>query len=258
MTQSRVNSFLTATLPPLIPFVIVTTGLEWLVKNGVIAPYFFPPPSAIFRSLTVNSTDLWEAAASTGLNAFLGFALSLVVGILAGVTLSTSRAIQRTFYPYAVFFQTVPIIAIAPLLVIWLGYGSPTVIASSFIVSVFPMIANTLTGLLSTDPALVDMFSLYGAKGLDRLFKLRLPSAIPHLLTGARIASGLAVIGAIVGEFIGGGGLGGIVDVAKNQQRVDKVFAAVLLASLLGLVFFGAISMMSRILLKNWHVSENQ
>ena len=170
--------------------------------------------------------------------------------------LSSSRAIQRSFYPYAVFFQTVPIIAIAPLLVIWFGYGMKTVIASAFIVSIFPVIANTLTGLLSTDPALRDLFRLYGASTGVTLVKLRFPAALPQILTGLRVASGLAVIGAIVGEFIGGQGLGSVVDIARTQQRVDKVFAAVLLASVLGLALFGLINLISALTLRRWHASE--
>src|SRR5262249_40925223 len=160
------------------------------------------------------------------------------------------------FYPYAVFFQTVPVIAIAPLLVIWFGYGLPTVVASSFICGIFPVIASTLVGLQSTDPALLDLFRLYRATRTEALRKLKLPFALPAILTGARISAGLSVIGAIVGEFIGGGGLGGIVDEARTQQRVDRVFAAVLLASLLGLVFFGAIHGLSHFLLRKWHASE--
>src|SRR5213075_2138516 len=131
------------------------------------------------------------------------FAGSALFGISIAVFLSSSRGIQRAFFPYAVFFQTVPIVAIAPLLVIWFGYGMRTVIASAFIVSIFPVIANTLTGLLSTDPALRDLFRLYGASPSATLWKLRLPAALPQILTGLRIAGGLAVIGAIVGEFIG-------------------------------------------------------
>ena len=183
--------------------------------------------------------ELFGALLTTSVSALVGFLLSTVAGIAIAVFLSSSRAIQRAFYPYAVFFQTVPIIAIAPLLVIWFGYGTRTVIASAFVVSIFPVIANTLSGILSTEPALRDLFRLYGASTLVTLFKLRFPAALPQILTGLRVASGLAVIGAIVGEFIGGQGLGSVVDVARTQQRVDKVFAAVLLASVLGLALFG-------------------
>jgi len=130
------------------------------------------------------------------------------------------------------------------------------VVASAFIVSIFPVIANTLNGILSTDPALRDLFRLYGASPAVTLWKLRFPAALPQVLTGLRIAGGLAVIGAIVGEFIGGQGLGSVIDIARTQQRTDKVFAAVLLASLLGLALFGCINMVSWLVLRRWHVSE--
>jgi NitT/TauT family transport system permease protein len=200
--------------------------------------------------------ELGQAMLKTSAAAILGFTLSTLAGIAVAVSLSSSRTIQKAFYPYAVFFQTVPIIAIAPLLVIWFGYGMRTVVASAFIVSIFPVIANTLSGILSTDPALRDLFRLYGASGRDTLFKLRFPAALPQIFTGLRIASGLAVIGAIVGEFIGGQGLGSVVDVARTQQRVDKVFAAVLLASVLGLGLFGLINLVSALTLQRWHASE--
>jgi NitT/TauT family transport system permease protein len=170
--------------------------------------------------------------------------------------LSSSRGVQRAFYPYAIFFQTVPLIAVAPLLVIWFGFGLETVIASAFVASVFPVIANTLSGILSTDPPLRDLFKLYGASPLVTLFKLRLPAALPQVFTGLRVSAGLAVVGAIVGEFIAGGGLGSVVDVARTQQRIDKVFAAVLLASLLGLGLFGLINLLSYLMLRRWHASE--
>jgi NitT/TauT family transport system permease protein len=242
--------------PPLVPLTVAIAVLEILTRTGVIPEYLAPPPSQVLAALTTESLDIWLAMFETGWGAFLGLALSLIIGVALGILFSSSQMIQRVFYPYAVFFQTVPIISIAPLLVIWFGYGTPTVVASAFIVSVFPVIANTLIGMKSTDAALLDLFTLYGASGPAKLFKLKLPSSLPNILTGARIAGGLAVIGAIVGEFIGGGGLGGIVDAARTQQRLDRVFAAVLLASLLGLVFFAALNVVSRYLLQNWHVSE--
>jgi len=243
-------------LPPLIPFVMITLGLEFVVRSGFVAGYLVPAPSAVLRALLDNRDELAAAMAKTSAAALIGFALSTLVGITIAVLLSSSRSIQRALYPYAVFFQTVPIIAIAPLLVIWFGYGMKTVIASAFIVSIFPVIANTLTGLVSTDPALRDLFRLYCASAGFTLVKLRFPAALPQILTGLRVASGLAVIGAIVGEFIGGAGLGSLVDIARTQQRVDKVFAAVLLASALGLALFGLINLVSALTLRRWHASE--
>ncbi len=243
-------------IPALIPFVVVTVVTEAMVRLGLVKAYLIPAPSAICLAILDNWTELGAALGKTSAAALIGFALSTSAGIAIAVFLSSSRAIQRAFYPYAVFFQTVPIIAIAPLLVIWFGYGMRTVVASAFIVSIFPVIANTLTGLLSTDPALRDLFRLYGASTSVTLFKLRFPAALPQILTGLRVASGLAVIGAIVGEFIGGQGLGSVVDVARTQQRTDKVFAAVLLASLLGLALFGLINLISAATLRRWHASE--
>lgn len=243
-------------LPPLIPMLLAIAISEIAVRQGWIASYLVPTPSAVLMAMIDSRVELWQAFLKTSSGALLGFALSTTLGVAIAVLLSSSRRIQRAFYPYAVFFQTVPIIAIAPLLVIWFGYGMKTVVASAFVVSIFPVIANTLTGILSTDPALRDMFRLYGASKRTTLFKLSLPAALPQILTGLRVASGLAVIGAIVGEFIGGEGLGSVVDVARTQQRVDKVFAAVLLASILGLALFGLINLISNHTLRRWHASE--
>ncbi len=247
---------LKAILPPLVPLVVITTTIEVLVRSGVVKSYILPAPSAVFKAVVDNREQLAQAMLKTSGSALLGFALSTLAGIAIAVLLSSSRWIERAFYPYAVFFQTVPVIAIAPLLVIWFGYGMRTVIASAFVVSIFPVIANTLTGILSTDPALIDLFRLYRATSMVTLFKLRFPAALPQILTGLRVAAGLAVIGAIVGEFIGGGGLGAVVDVARTQQRIDLVFAAVLLASVLGLALFGLINLISRLTLRRWHASE--
>jgi len=243
-------------IPALIPLVVVTAGAELAVRFGVVKGYLVPAPSAILRAMFESREELVGALLTTSASALVGFLLSTIAGIAIAVFLSSSRAIQRAFYPYAVFFQTVPIIAIAPLLVIWFGYGTRTVIASAFIVSIFPVIANTLSGILSTEPALRDLFRLYGASTPVTLWKLRFPAALPQILAGLRVASGLAVIGAIVGEFIGGQGLGSVVDVARTQQRVDKVFAAVLLASVLGLELFALINLVSYITLRRWHASE--
>jgi len=245
-----------AVIPALIPLLMVTAAAEVAVREGLVKAYLVPAPSSVFRAMIESRQELADALLTTSASALLGFALSTTIGIAIAVFFSSSRSIQRAFYPYAVFFQTVPIIAIAPLLVIWFGYGMRTVVASAFVVSIFPVIANTLSGILATDPPLRDLFRLYGASTLVTLFKLRFPAALPQILTGLRVASGLAVIGAIVGEFIGGQGLGSVVDVARTQQRVDKVFAAVLLASVLGLALFGLINLVSFVTLRRWHASE--
>jgi NitT/TauT family transport system permease protein len=152
-------------------------------------------------------------------------------------------------------------VAIAPLLVIWFEAGLVSVSISAFIVSVFPVIANTLAGLLETDPALVDLFQLYGAGPIDRLIKLRLPFALPSIITGLRVSAGLAVIGTVVGEFLvdtlgDKEGLGIKIAGAKKYGNLDVVFAAVLLASLLGLAMFAAVNAFGYLMLRRWHASE--
>ena len=181
--------------------------------------------------------------------------------MLAAITLASSKWLERALYPYTVFLQTVPIVAIAPLLVLWFGPGLRAVAVSAFIVSVFPVIANTLAGLRSVDPALRDLFRLYGASRSATLFKLELPAAVPEVVTGLRVASGLAVIGTIVGEFVAGfsegsAGLGILVLSSYRQLRTDLLFAAVLTAAGLGLALFAAVNFIGTRLLRRWHASE--
>jgi len=151
-------------------------------------------------------------------------------------------------------------VAIAPLLVLWFGVGSRAVTASAFIVSVFPVITNALAGLRSVDPALRDLFRLYGASRYAILFKLELPFAAPYIATGLRIACGLSVIGAIVGEFVAGfaeasPGLGIVVMTSYRQLRTDLLFAAVGCSALVGIVLFGAVSAVAHLSLRRWHAS---
>ena len=245
-------------LPPLLPLILGMALAEITVRSGWVPSYLIPAPSEVIRSLIDDRVELAVAAWTTLSSALAGVLLSFTTGTLFAIALSSSDLARRAFYPYAVFFQTVPIISIAPLLVIWFGFGQPTVIASAAIVSVFPIIASTLLGLKSTEPALVDLFTLYSASARQMLVMLKIPFALPQIFSGLRIASGLAVVGAIVGEFIGGGGLGSVVDSARTQQRIDRVFAAVLISALLGAVLVGAVNFISALTLGSWHTSERK
>ncbi len=254
---------LAMTVPPLASFVVAATMLEAALSIWKVPAYLMPPPSAVFAALIRDAAELSRAALQTGWAALCGLGLSAVLGSAIAILLSLHPWIRRAFYPYAVFFQTVPVVAIAPMLVVWFGYGTQAVTAAAFIVSVFPIIANVLSGLLSTDPALRDLFRIYRASRAATMFKLAIPSALPYFLTGLRIASGLAVIGAIVGEFVAdtyqaGGGIGTAVEVAIKEQKTDKVFAAVAMASVLGLLFFSAVNLASRVAMRRWHVAETK
>jgi NitT/TauT family transport system permease protein len=252
------NARMSSLLPPLLPLLVSMGVFELAVRSGWLPSYLIPAPSEVMRSLIDDRVELAVAAWATLSAASAGLLLSFTTGTVFAIALSASDLARRAFYPYAVFFQTVPIISIAPLLVIWFGFGQPTVIASAAIVSVFPIIASTLLGLKSTEPALVDLFTLYSASARQMLVMLKIPFALPQIFSGLRIASGLAVVGAIVGEFIGGGGLGSVVDSARTQQRIDRVFAAVLISALLGAVLVGVVNWISALALGSWHTSERK
>jgi NitT/TauT family transport system permease protein len=248
-------------LPPLLALALLLGAWELLVRALQIRAFLLPPPSAVAAAAIEHAGALFQAALITARAALVGFGLAAVLGVLAAVVLASSRPLERALYPYTVFLQTVPIVAVAPLLVQWFGPGSRAVTVSALIVSVFPVIANALAGLRSVDPALRDLFRLYGASRAAALWKLELPSALPSIVTGLRVASGLAVIGTIVGEFVAGfaedgAGLGITVLEAARQLRTDLLFAAVFSASLLGLSIFGAVNLTGYLLLRRWHPSE--
>jgi NitT/TauT family transport system permease protein len=259
--SARARNWISRALPPILVFFGVAAALEAYVGWRHVPVYLLPRPTAVVRTLWIDRTDLLRALSVTLAASLTGFAASTFFGTLAAVALSTSSLVRRAIYPYTLFFQTVPIVAVAPLLVFWFDAGVMAVAICAFIVSVFPVIANTLTGLLSTDPALLDLFRLYGARRWATLWKLRFPSALPSLFTGLRIAAGLAVIGTVVSEFLVGQlgeneGLGVKIVGATKMGRTDRVFAAVLLASLLGLAMFSGVNLASRLALRRWHASE--
>ena len=247
---------MTGRFAPLAALVFALVTWEIIERLVVAAHPAVPAPSAIADAFVRSGRVLWLNAQPTVFEAGFGFAFGSLAGVVLATLLFAWSSAEAALFKVVVTIHSIPLLAVAPLLVIWFGFGIQTVIASAFVASVFPVIANTLSGILSTDLPLRDLFRLYGASAGVTLVKLRFPAALPQILTGLRVASGLAVIGAIVGEFIGGQGLGSVVDVARTQQRVDKVFAAVLLASVLGLGLFGLINLISALTLRRWHASE--
>ena len=248
-------------LPPVLVFVVAVATMEVVVRHWHVSPFVLPPPSAVGRALVDKWADLRVPLARTAEAAGIGFASSTVVGLVVAVGLSLTVWGRRAFFPYAVFFQTVPLVAVAPMLVIWVDDALVRVSIAAFVASVFPVVANGLAGLRATDPALVDLFRLYRAGPVARVWKLRLPAAIPSVIAGMRVAAGLAVIGAVVGEISAGAidddaGLGNVVLSRSKYGEVDVMFAAVVLASGLGLALFAAVNLGGHLLLRRWHASE--
>lgn len=237
-------------LPAVICFVLLTLGLEMIIRGGWVSETLVPSPSQVLVTLKEMPADFMTAFGETLRNVLMGLGLSVLLGGTIALVFSLSDILKRAILPFAIFFQTVPIIAIAPLLVIYFGFGAPTVVASSFIVSIFPIIANTLMGLESTPTAQLDLFKVYHATRWQTLWKLKLPCAYPYIYSGIKISAGLSIIGAIAGEFVAGGGLGALIDSARTQQRVDIVFGALLLLSAMGLLFIAILSLIHKLVLR--------
>lgn len=231
-------------LPPLVALILLLCLLEILVGLGFVSAAVLPPPREVLTTLWREQVALTAATGESFLAAFLGFLLSGLVGFFLALSFSWQSWLRRAVLPFAVFFQTVPIIAIAPLLVIYFGFGFGTVLASSFLVSLFPVLAATLLGLQATDPGELELFRSLGATPLQTLLKLRLPRAVTSLYGGLKVSAGLAVIGTVAGEFVAGGGLGAVIDAARTQQRLDLVFAALVLLSVMGLLLIGVLQLL--------------
>lgn len=238
MTKSLKDS-LYRILPPLVMVGLIIFLFQLNAWLKVFPDYLLPTPSQIASALVQEDAGFGTAFLESLTNAMTGFAMSVLIGVTLALILSFSPLLERAFLPVSVFFQTVPIIAIAPLLVIWFGFGAPTVRASAFVVSLFPILAGALAGLSSVPPTRIELFRSLKASRAQTLFHLKIPQALPTFFTGLEVAVGLAVIGAVVGEFVAGSGLGSLIDVARTQQRVDLVFAAVILITLMGI---GALS----------------
>jgi NitT/TauT family transport system permease protein len=246
-------------LPPLVFFLIVAAAWQGATSLLDIPAYLVPGPERVLASAREHDAELLSAMRLTGGAALAGFALSLLAGTGMGLVFSQSKIIQRSMYPYAIFLQTVPIVAIAPVLIMWFGNGFGGVVAVSFILSVFPIITNATAGLTSVDPNLLELFEIYNASRWQALLKLRLPNAVPFLVAAAKISCGLSVIGAIVGELFAGfetgsAGLGTLLARANGRLDTSYVFAAVFCSTFLSIAIFAAMSSIGATILARWHI----
>ena len=251
---------LTSVWPPAVVVLILVSLWQFAVVLFSIPEFLLPTPWSVLQTIIEQWPRLIDATGRTAIATLAGFGLSAVIGIVSGSVLSLVPLARRGVYPLTLLLQMVPLVAIAPMLVIWFGYGLPSVIAAAFIVSVFPVIAGTLDGLQSVDSGLAEMFKIHRAGRFRTWWSLGLPWSLPSVFTGLRIAAGLAVIGAIVGEFVGAFGgdrapLGAIITSALKQNQTSTVFAAVTLAATLGFLLFGFVNLAGWLLLGRWHES---
>jgi NitT/TauT family transport system permease protein len=235
----------------------------WLaiIRLFQIPAFLLPSPLDVARSALTRHQSLLTSLSLTAYAAAGGLVASLIAGVGIALIFAQSPWIRRMFFPYTILLQTVPIVAVAPLILMWAGPGLSSVTFIAFIICLAPIIANTTQGLISVDRNLIDLFLMNNASRAQILFKLRLPHALPSLFTGIRISSGIAVIGAITGELFAGssrvgvGGIGYALQYANAQLETDYLFALVAAATLLGFVFFFTVMFLEWYFLHNWHES---
>ena len=252
------DGFLQVVLPLAI-FIAALSAWELLVWAKSIPPYILPAPSLIGKTMiadwTILSASLWITIKIT----FSALILAIVGGAGLAILFAQWKWVERSFFPFAVILQVTPIIAIAPLLLVYLEAGT-AVLVCAFIVAFFPILSNTALGLASADHNLIELFDLYRASRWQQLLYLRLPAALPYFLGGVRIGGGLALIGAIVAELAAGSagqgtGLAFRIVEAGFRLNIPRMFAALVLISVAGIAIFLFFSALSWLLLGRWHDS---
>ncbi len=244
---------------PVIVAAVGTVAWELVVRLNNIPPYVLPAPSAIFSTLFSDWDVLWQSLLVTLLTTLEGFIAAALGGILLALLFNLSKLVEYSFFPYAVVLQVTPVIAIAPLLLIYLPQQTAVVVCA-WIVGFFPVLSNTTLGLNSVDRNLAGLFQLYGASRWQALLFLKLPTALPYILGGLRIAGGLSLIGAVVAEIAAGSagaGSGLAYRIAESGYRLNipRMFAALFLLSLAGIVIYAVLALISHLLLRRWHES---
>lgn len=247
-------------LLPLLVGLLVLCGWQATVTLFAVPEFIVPGPGAVWQAAVAHGAELGAATLTSAAAVVTGFAVSLVVGTFVAFVFAQWPLVARSLYPYAIFLQTVPLLAIAPLIVLWSGPGFRSVVIVTVIASIFPIITSAAVGFSTVDRELVELFTLYEASRWRTFWSLRLPHAVPHLVAGAQAAGGLAVIGAIAGEvFAGAGvashGLGYLITLTAAQLRTADLFAAVLASTALGLGVFGLLAIVGHHMTRRWHAT---
>ncbi|HTR87522.1 MAG TPA: ABC transporter permease [Reyranella sp.] len=245
---------------PLAIGVLVLGLWEWIVWALAIPPYLLPGPWRIVRTLLENWGTLSVSLGITLEITGLALLAAVVVGGLLAILFTQFKWLEMSLLPYAIVLQVTPIVAIAPLIIVWVNNTLASLLICAWIVAFFPILSNTILGLNSADHNLINLFQLYGATRWQMLQYLRLPAALPYFLGGLRISGGLALIGAVVAEFVAGSGgtasgLAFRILEASYQLKIPLMFAALALVSASGIVIFLLLSLVSHLLLRRWHES---
>ena len=245
---------------PILMLVGLVVLWAWYVKAYKVPHYILPGPDLVAGAMIKDWGVLGPALLVTLTITFQALAIALVGGVVIAVLFASSRWVEIALSPYMVILQVTPIVAIAPLILIYTSTTQQALLICAWIVAFFPVLSNTTQGLKSTDHNLLNLYELYGASRMQTLFLLKLPAALPYFLTGLRIAGGLALIAAVVAEFAAGSagaGSGLAFRLLESQYRLNipRLFAALILLCATGVAIFGATSLLSHLLLRRWHES---
>jgi NitT/TauT family transport system permease protein len=228
------------------------------VRIGGISPLLLPAPSEVLATVVKEFPVLMHMSAITTAEFLLGFGLSVAIGLPLGALIVYARPVELAIYPLLVAFQTIPKAAIAPIFVVWLGAGIDSKILIAFAIAFFPIVIDTTVGLRSAPPETIHLVRSMGANDFQVFWHVRFPNALPAIFGGLKVASTLAVVGAIVGEFVSADkGLGYLVLVANGELNTRLVFACVLVLSVLGIIFYFLVEAVERVVV-SWHVSARQ
>ena len=258
--RGRSRSKMVGVAAPLVVLALVI-GAWYLVSYAVLDPgrrFLMPPPHQVVTDglLGDSAQAMWEALSRTATVALTGLAIAAIIGITWAVIMSQSRLMENALFPYAVVLQCVPILALVPLVGFWFGFGFSARVFVCVLISLFPIVSNTLFGLRSVDRQMRDLFALHHPSRVTILRKLEFPAAMPAIFAGLRISAGLSVVGAIVGDFFfkqGNPGIGILIDNYRSRLQAEELFASIVLASLLGVAVFWFFGWLGNRIIGRWY-----
>ena len=246
--------WLKKTLPPLIFGLALILGWELLTIITDADPRIYPAPSEVLSALFSNLSEVFRNAKITTLEMVLGFIFGATIGISLGIILAYSRIFRSAVYPWLIVSQTIPIPAIAAVLVIWFGFSIVPKVLVVVLIAFFPIAVSTVDGLKAVDPEMVQLMRTFGASKARIFREVRIPVALPYIFTGAKVAAAFSVLGAVFGEWVGAkGGLGYLLLLKNRAVNTDEVFAIILALSILGVGFFGLIVLIERLTIPWYH-----
>ncbi|MGW9308080.1 ABC transporter permease [Saccharomonospora azurea] len=236
---------------------LVALFVAWwgVTAAELVEPYLVPAPADVFAAITESPDYFWQHTWTTTYETVLGFVIATAVGVAAALVMVQSPTVEKTLYPLLLFAQVIPKIAIAPLFVVWLGFGLGPKIVVAVLMAFFPVVISMVTGLKSVDPEMLELSATMGAKPAQTFWKIRFPASLPHLFSGLKVAATMAVTGAVVGEFVGAdAGLGYVILQANGNLDTPVLFAGLVIMSVLGVLLFVLVEWLERLVLP-WHAS---